>query len=1009
MNPATSRNRAPLVGRAPELAQLSALLGEEEGGLAVVSGEAGIGKTRLLEELTEQAAEAGHLTLVGRAAEYERELPFGLVIDAVDPYLAALDSQAYERLARDRVGELASVFPALHGLSDAVQEPATATERFRIHNAVRELLERLAARQPILFVLEDLHWADGASLELITHLVRRPPQAAVTLALSYRTGQADPAMLRSIQDRSDGAVATIELRALAIEDSARLLGSRAGDLAALQRESGGNPFYMLALAHGDGGAAGATADGQSLGIGVPAPVSSAIARELDGLFPDARAVAEAAAVVGDPFEVALVQAVSKCSDPELMAALDELASRQLIRPGDTPRRFAFRHPLVRTAIYQAAPPGTAIATHRRLAEILIARGVPASESAHHVERSAQHGDMEAVELLREAAEQNATRAPTSAARWLAAALELCPITAPDDFRRNLIVGVAGAQAASGELAEAHASFEDALRLTPPDDPIRPKLVLALVGIEHLTGRQIQAKERLETALAELEEDDSEVGISIKVALTLNGLYLDERDGMYSWGESATKSAAKLDSPPVWATARSAFALGAAFTGRVDVGTREADEASRLIASLSDAEVGLNIDTIGHLAGAELYLDRYKSCREHSERGMRVARATGQGELVALLNPTLGTSLWVLGEFDRSAEILDAAVQGARLTKNAQAITWGTFNRAYGALMSGDVETAYALGEESVELSRGFTDGLISSHASVVHSATLHELGEYERAIELVVGSAGGPDLTPHRPRVVARDLPRGAGALLARAGARGGCRDGRGARARPGHRGAAPHCRGDGRPGRGLGGPRPGRGSRRGGAGARCDRESGVGGLAASRGHLPGAGRPRAARGRQSRRGGRPLRAGRGRPGGDGGAALPRPGRSATAQGRGAPGAEVGSRACGRPRRRDAERARARGGPPHPRPAHQQGDRRRALLEPQDRREPRAQHLREARRLVAGRHRPRARGPVPEHLTSLRAAGPSSTLIARDRSATNGGNWSNAAASSSASVLHQTS
>ena len=75
VSPATSRNRAPLVGRAPELEQLSALLGEEEGGLAVVSGEAGIGKTRLLEELTEQAVEAGHLTLVGRAAEYERELP----------------------------------------------------------------------------------------------------------------------------------------------------------------------------------------------------------------------------------------------------------------------------------------------------------------------------------------------------------------------------------------------------------------------------------------------------------------------------------------------------------------------------------------------------------------------------------------------------------------------------------------------------------------------------------------------------------------------------------------------------------------------------------------------------------------------------------------------------------------------------------------------------------------------------------------------------------------------
>jgi DNA-binding NarL/FixJ family response regulator len=742
-----------LIGRAREIEQLLTLIEDEEGGLAVVSGEAGIGKTRLLEELTERAAEVGRLTLVGRAAEYERELPFGLVIDAVDPFLESLDSQAYERLARDRVGELASVFPALHGLDEAVREPATATERFRIHNAVRELLERLAARQPILFVLEDLHWADGASLELITHLVRRPAQAAVTLALSYRTGQADPAMLRSIQDRSDGGVVAIELRPLAVEDSARLVGPRARDIAVLQRESGGNPFYLLALAHRDGGTAGGSGNGQFVGIGVPAAVGAAIARELDGLSPGARAVAEAAAVVGDPFEVSLAQAAVKCTEPELMNALDELASGHLIRLGDTPRRFAFRHPLVRTAIYEAAPPGTAIATHRRLAELLIARGVPASESAHHVERSAQHGDMAAVELLRKAAEQNATRAPTSAARWLAAALELCPITAQDEFRRDLIVALAGAQAASGDLEGAHTRFEDALQLTPADDPIRPKLVLALVGIEHLTGRHIQAKERLETSLAELEDDDSEVGISLKVALTVNGLYLDERDGMYTWGESATETAARLDSPPVSAAARAAFALGAAFTGRIDVGVQQADEASRLMASLTDEEVSRNIDAMGNLAAAELYLDRCLACRDHAERGMRVARATGQGELVALLNPTLGTSLWVLGEFDRSAEVLDAAVQGARLTKNAQAITWGAFNRAYGALMSGDVETAYALGEEALELSRDFTDGLISAHAGVAHAITLLEVGEYERAIALIVERAGGSDVNRIAPGI----------------------------------------------------------------------------------------------------------------------------------------------------------------------------------------------------------------------------------------------------------------
>ena len=215
----------------------------------MVSGEAGIGKTRLLEELTESAVELGHLTLVGRAAEYERELPFGLVIDAVDPYLESLESQAYERLARDGVEDLAGIFPALRGLGGKAEEPVSATERFRIHNSVRDLLERLAARQPILFVLEDVHWADGASLELITHLIRRPPQAAVTLALSFRTGQVDRAAVKAVADRPPESVTVVELGPLDAQQSAALLSrSNGANVAYVQRESGGNPFYLLQLA-----------------------------------------------------------------------------------------------------------------------------------------------------------------------------------------------------------------------------------------------------------------------------------------------------------------------------------------------------------------------------------------------------------------------------------------------------------------------------------------------------------------------------------------------------------------------------------------------------------------------------------------------------------------------------------------------------------------------------------------------------------------------------------------
>ena len=83
------------------------------------------------------------------------------------------------------------MFPALRSLERAAPGPTTAAERFRAHHAVRDLIERLAGPQPLVLVLEDLHWADGASIELVSHLLRRPPQAPVLVAGSFRTGQAD--------------------------------------------------------------------------------------------------------------------------------------------------------------------------------------------------------------------------------------------------------------------------------------------------------------------------------------------------------------------------------------------------------------------------------------------------------------------------------------------------------------------------------------------------------------------------------------------------------------------------------------------------------------------------------------------------------------------------------------------------------------------------------------------------------------------------------------------------
>ena len=220
--------RAVLLGRDQEVALVEGVLNNAlngEAGFVVVEGEAGIGKTTLLAELAHVANERGCMTLEGRASEFDVELPFGLFTDALDAYLDSLDPQALSRLAMDRLGALATVFPSLWALDKAVDYPASATERFRVHHAVRDLLERLAARRPILLVLDDLHWADGASLELIAYMLRHPPQAEVMVAMALRPGHGDPNIFRTIGNiQRSGAVHNLELRPLPLESVELMVG-----------------------------------------------------------------------------------------------------------------------------------------------------------------------------------------------------------------------------------------------------------------------------------------------------------------------------------------------------------------------------------------------------------------------------------------------------------------------------------------------------------------------------------------------------------------------------------------------------------------------------------------------------------------------------------------------------------------------------------------------------------------------------------------------------------------
>jgi predicted ATPase len=197
-----------IVGREVERALADILVTEVIAGsprALVVRGEPGIGKSVLLGHLAACADAAGFLVLSGRASEYERDLPFGAVVDALDAHLATMPVG----LPAGVRAELAAVFPALSGGEPALASPV---EPHRLHRALGMLLASLAARVPLLLMLDDAHWADAATVELVDHLLRNPPGAPVLLAIALRPQHCSPALLRALHAAERrGGPDTIEL------------------------------------------------------------------------------------------------------------------------------------------------------------------------------------------------------------------------------------------------------------------------------------------------------------------------------------------------------------------------------------------------------------------------------------------------------------------------------------------------------------------------------------------------------------------------------------------------------------------------------------------------------------------------------------------------------------------------------------------------------------------------------------------------------------------------------
>ena len=424
----------------------------------MLEGEPGIGKSRLLAWAAEAA---GAEVLSARASEYEADLPYGLWIDALGDELV-VSGDRHGRTVRSARG--------------------------------------WRARAPLVVCLDDVHWADPASVDALAALVHRPPAGDVLLVLAARTGQLPRAL---------GAGRADPARPASEDEARELVGA---DADAVYGASGGNPFYLEQLVRA-GGAAGEGASGDGT---VPPAVAAALAAELGGLGAEARRLLDAAAVVGDPFELDLAAAVAELGDA--LPPLDELLARSLVRPGGAPRRFAFRHPVVRHAVYEATPGGWRLGAHARAAAALERRGAGPVERAHHVEQAAAPGDEAAIALLSAAADELHSPAPATSARYRAAALRLMPGGAA---RTPAELRLADAQAAAGDATGARGTLLEALRTAAPGE--RLALTVAVANSEWWLGRTPEARRRLQVALGELPAEPSPDRIRLRLALALTSL------------------------------------------------------------------------------------------------------------------------------------------------------------------------------------------------------------------------------------------------------------------------------------------------------------------------------------------------------------------------------------------------------------------------------------------------------------------------------------------------------
>ena len=447
-------------GRVPEMSRLLGRFeeaAEGRGGVVLLAGEPGIGKSHALRQLIDRARISLALVLAGRCVEGARVPPFRPFAEAIAGYCESVDPGRLRADLGSAGSALVRIAPRLSELlPDLSPAPALQPdeERFRLLDAAAQFFTALSSRATVLLVLEDLHWADAGTAMMLRHVARNCGRRRFVIAGAYRTTQTakeDPLADVLGAMRTETECTAIRLRALDPKAIGQLLAAEAGApvspslITAIATQTGGNPFFAKEMIrhlveeralHED--SSGALETTLPL-VAVPEGVRQVLAHRCARMSAGANRLLEAASGLAGPFLFPVAAAAADLDDTGALSALDELLAAGMIRPDEVPERYEFGHALVRQAIYDTLSPSRQARLHRRLAHGLEAARARVPSCADPAEIVAQYarsrvlpGAVTGVAAAIEAADlAQAAGAHEAAVAFLTTAADLA---GPDDER-----------------------------------------------------------------------------------------------------------------------------------------------------------------------------------------------------------------------------------------------------------------------------------------------------------------------------------------------------------------------------------------------------------------------------------------------------------------------------------------------------------------------------------------------------------------------------------------------